>query len=235
MDPETHRQCSKCRQTKPIDEYHWRKDRHCYRRDCKLCVNTARSERGKQAYQADPAYHNTRCARWEQENKVRRKLRKHQYYLEHKETILTRNQAWIKQRMKDDMGFKLASRMRSRMAAVLRKIDSRKADCSLKLIGCTAFELKVHLEGLFKEGMRWDMLGVGPGSFQIDHIVPLGLFDLTDPEQQRKAFHYTNLQPLWYEDHVAKTAVDIVRIRYATKHRQRTDEPLAHQPELSLD
>ena len=38
----------------------------------------------------------------------------------------------------------------------------------------------------------------------IDHIRALVLFDLTDPEQRRIAFHYTNLQPLWALDNVRK-------------------------------
>ena len=29
-------------------------------------------------------------------------------------------------------------------------------------------------------------------------------FDLTDPIQQQKCFHYTNLQPLWAEDNYRK-------------------------------
>lgn len=27
---------------------------------------------------------------------------------------------------------------------------------------------------------------------------------MTDPEQQRKCFHYTNLQPLWWLDNIKK-------------------------------
>ena len=38
----------------------------------------------------------------------------------------------------------------------------------------------------------------------IDHIRALVFFDLTDLEQRRIAFHYTNLQPLWALDNVCK-------------------------------
>ena len=30
-------------------------------------------------------------------------------------------------------------------------------------------------------------------------------FDLTDAEQQRECFHYTNLQPLWAFDNISKS------------------------------
>ena len=45
---------------------------------------------------------------------------------------------------------------------------------------------------------------MGPGTWQIDHIKQLSLFDMTDPEQAKIAWNYKNLQPLWYEDHRKK-------------------------------
>jgi hypothetical protein len=42
------------------------------------------------------------------------------------------------------------------------------------------------------------------GIWHIDHITPCTAFDLTDPEQQKKCFHYTNLQPLWASDNIRK-------------------------------
>lgn len=50
--------------------------------------------------------------------------------------------------------------------------------------------------------MTWDNLG----EWQIDHRKPCVSFDLTDPEQQRACFHYSNLQPLWEADNKAKWA-----------------------------
>jgi len=35
---------------------------------------------------------------------------------------------------------------------------------------------------------------------------PCASFDLADPEEQKKCFHWTNLQPLWALDNIRKGA-----------------------------
>lgn len=61
-----------------------------------------------------------------------------------------------------------------------------------------------HLEAKFAPGMTWDNYGVD--GWHIDHIMPLAAFDLTDEQQRQQACHYTNLQPLWAAENLAKGA-----------------------------
>jgi hypothetical protein len=69
------------------------------------------------------------------------------------------------------------------------------------MIGCSVDACRKHIEQQFLTGMDWDNYG----TWHIDHIRPCASFDLTDPEQQKQCFHYTNLQPLWAAENLAKS------------------------------
>ena len=71
-----------------------------------------------------------------------------------------------------------------------------------KLLGCTKAELMVHIERQFAPGMGWDNYG----EWHVDHKRPLASFDLGDPGQLQEAMHFSNLQPLWAAENMAKGA-----------------------------
>lgn len=105
-------------------------------------------------------------------------------------------------RLKSDVSFRLLQRLRNRIWDALK---GRSKEKSLKcLLGCTLTELISHLEIRFEPGMSWENYGLH--GWHIDHIRPCASFDLTDPEQQKACFHYTNLQPLWAKDNLRKGA-----------------------------
>lgn len=94
---------------------------------------------------------------------------------------------------------RIASNLRRRVRETIKESKSAK---TFVLVGCTPSELKARLESLFLPEMSWDNYGVH--GWHIDHRKPLSSFDLTQPEQQRQAFHYSNLQPLWASDNISK-------------------------------
>lgn len=97
---------------------------------------------------------------------------------------------------------KLAATIRSRMKDILR--NGYFTPRTEKLLGCSYKELKEHLEKQFKDGMNWDNYGFY--GWHADHIKPLSSFDFTKKEEMEKAFHYTNLQPLWAKENLTKGA-----------------------------
>ena len=66
-------------------------------------------------------------------------------------------------------------------------------------LGCSYKKYKLFLENKFKKGMSWS--NMGKSGWEIDHIKPISLFDLTKKSDQKKAFNFRNTQPLWsYEN-----------------------------------
>jgi len=106
-------------------------------------------------------------------------------------------------RYHSDPEYKIKVLLRSVIGKVLRSKGATKCARSQELLGCTIAEYKQHLESQFHEGMTWDNHSMH--GWHVDHIIPLDYFNLKDPEQQKKAFHYTNLQPLWAKDNIAKS------------------------------
>ena len=45
----------------------------------------------------------------------------------------------------------------------------------------------------------------GKFGWHIDHINPCSRFNLSDIEQQKQCFHYSNLQPLWWWENLKKS------------------------------
>jgi len=105
-----------------------------------------------------------------------------------------------RERYQEDYNFKLRKRLRSRVRLALKK--NLKSDSMLNLLGCSISTLRKHLEKQFRPGMTWDNHTFR--GWHIDHIKPCASFDLSKPEEQRKCFHYTNLQPLWASENMVK-------------------------------
>lgn len=211
---ETHQKCKKCGQIKLIDEYYLKNKRTgCRRLQCKKCYNEGRKITAAAHYQANKTIISSRHKKWFETNREYMKERRHQRYINTKDIVNEQGKVYQRSRRAIDINYRVGCVLRSRVGTAVRDHHTHKAARTFELLGCSSRDLRLYLEERFYNEMTWDKLGVGPGTFQIDHIEPVALFDLTDPEQQRKCFHYTNLQPLWWDDHQAKTLEDNRRIR----------------------
>ena len=73
-------------------------------------------------------------------------------------------------------------------------------DLRNSLLGCSPAQYRAYIQDRFLPGMTWENYG----KWEIYQIKPMRGFDLTDPHQQEKCFHYTNTQPLWEIDNRRK-------------------------------
>lgn len=94
---------------------------------------------------------------------------------------------------------KILSRLRCRLRQFVND-GKAKSERMHKLIACTPAHLVAHLQSLFTGGMTWANMG----AWHIDHIRPCASFDLTKSDDMSACWHWTNLQPLWAKDNIAK-------------------------------
>jgi len=113
---------------------------------------------------------------------------------------------YIKERKKHDIDFKLRSNLRNRLTVSLRSYRITRQISAVRDLGCTIPEFIAYIESMWANGMYWENYGLGMDKWNLDHIVPLSAFSLNELEQQKKAVHYTNLQPLWQKDNLKKSA-----------------------------
>lgn len=104
------------------------------------------------------------------------------------------------QKYNEDVKWTLSRNIRIRLNQALK--NNFKSSKTLELLGCPLTELKLYLEQQFLPEMTWGNHGE---IWEIDHTKPCASFDLTDIEQQKECFHYTNLQPLFKTTEIAES------------------------------
>lgn len=108
---------------------------------------------------------------------------------------------YVSNKRNTNVQYRLGTALRSRIYKFVKK---NKPGSAVSDLGCSLEELKDHLESRFKPGMTWENWGKGPGTWQIDHIMPLTAFDLTNRQHFVLAVYYQNLQPLWSDENIRK-------------------------------
>jgi hypothetical protein len=120
------------------------------------------------------------------------------------------NAARRERRKKPEIGIILSQRARQSSLFKKEAKQFKSATLVREWLDCSVEECKIHLEGLFKEGMTWDNRGCGLGKWQIDHIIPVSLSEVNDGKildtaWNKKIWNYKNLQPLWAVDNAKKS------------------------------
>lgn len=118
-----------------------------------------------------------------------------------------------KEKIKNSVGLKVMRSFRSRVhKALKRNVKYRK---SFILLGCSIEFYKEYLNNLMSKEMNWENYGK---LWDIDHIIPCSYFNLDTESEQLKCFHYTNTQPMFKKDNIAKLNRNCKKIIYKTSN-----------------
>lgn len=116
-----------------------------------------------------------------------------------------------RKRYAENPNYRMTVVLRNALNEITHRQGCRKSARTMELLGCSIKDFRIYIESLFDVGMSWE--NYGKGGWELDHIVPCALFDMTDPEHQKRCFHFSNLQPMWETDNRRKgrTLKDFLR------------------------
>ena len=95
---------------------------------------------------------------------------------------------------------KIKRSIRSRLSISVKLNGYSKSSTLNKAIGCDWNTLKQHLETQFDDKMNWDNYG---SYWEVDHIKPM--VSAKTVNEVYELNHYTNLQPLYWEENRQKS------------------------------
>ncbi len=217
--------CKKCNVEKSLDEYHnkkmgkFGKDSYCIlcaaqrsiegrtknyekrrakEKEYKENNREKIRESGKIYDQANKEKIAARKRLFRQENRERLSVQKKEY--RSKPEVKARDGEYKRNKYKTNIQYKLSCRIRVRIGNFLKaKNNTKKVGSGVKDLGCSLLEFRLYIESKWESWMNWNNYGVWDSSkrtWQLDHIIPLCKFNLSNRDEFLKAAHYTNMQPL---------------------------------------
>lgn len=106
-------------------------------------------------------------------------------------------------RWRNDLDYRIKGKLRNHINRMIRMARQKKnGRRTTMFLGVPMAIAKQRIESRFRDGMTWDNHGE---LWEIDHIVPLSHFDLTNEYQLLMANHISNLQPLLKKENREKS------------------------------
>jgi hypothetical protein len=196
MEKEMTKTCRVCGEEKSLTPEYFH--RHKSRKDgflnlCKICRSKTRTDKYNTLTEEQKNAVKKRATKWNKKNVTKRrkivaKSRRNnrQYYCDYN-----------KNRNQTDILFRLQGQIRSLMCTRIKNKSMKTSD----IIGCDWNTFKNHIESKFTEGMTWDNYGYY--GWHYDHIIPISSAE--SEEDVIRLNHYTNFQPLWWDDNLQKS------------------------------
>lgn len=184
-----HYYCKEC--VKQQSEKHKEKNKEWYERNKEKVSQYQKEYREKNRDKINE-YHRTLPLEKKQKVNCSEKKKQKAKERNQDEAHKKKRNKYYREKYIEDIQYKTKKILEARLRALVKKNDSVKA---IDFLGCTVSEFKAHIEKKFVATMSWD--SYGPTGWTFDYIVPACKFDLTDPEQVKLCFHYSNIQPLF--------------------------------------
>lgn len=115
-----------------------------------------------------------------------------------------------KKRYREQPSFKASCILRDSVKRAFSLIKANKTSKTFQILGYSLEDFIDNIEQKFKEGMSWGNHG---SVWELDHIVPMAAFDLEQMSHFMFVNSFDNLQPLFKDEHAAKTKEDVLRIQ----------------------
>ena len=118
---------------------------------------------------------------------------------------------YVVNKLHTDLNFKLKHLLRSKLRKLLA--GKNKTNSALTYLGCSIDFFKGYIEAKFSKEMSWGNYGT---IWHIDHVIPCRSFDLSNEDDRKKCFHYSNMQPLLVLDNLRK--LDMLPVGKYARH-----------------
>jgi hypothetical protein len=180
------KECTKCKQTKVLSDF--RKRKHYVNSSCKSCEKEE-----------------LRIYRLNNQEKIKEASRKR--LAKKKQDPLFRKQLTEKKRLyknkkkQEDPIYKMKLNISKLIGESIKRHGWGKNTKTFELLGCDWQTFKLHIENQFVDGMTWE--NHGQFGWHFDHITPISSGKTQD--EINNLNHYTNFQPLWWEDNLRKS------------------------------
>lgn len=181
--------CTECKEEKLLDDFWFNKKRNNYHSNCKICKYNKSKKYINVSKEQKAIYDKTYRSKHNETLKIKMKT----YYENNKEKIISN----VLENQKTLIG-KLKHNIRTRLGNAIK----RRSNSSKELLDC---DIKIYIEYLeyqFDNDMNWENYG---SYWHIDHVNPINNFDLTNIEDIKKAFHFTNTRPLSVELNLSRS------------------------------
>jgi len=204
--------CTTCGESKTLDEFYKNpKGKLGYDSQCILCKKNYYQKTQNRRIEYSSKYKNEHrnnineyARQYYYNNSTKMKLYHSQYRQDHPKYFRDKGREYHKRKLESNPSYVIECRLRSRIKNTIKK--GYKNTKSMELLGCTIDEFKIHLQktAITNGYLTFDIDTYSGKEYHIDHIIPCVSFDLTDPEQQKQCFHYSNQQILTASENLSK-------------------------------